>query len=86
MYVTAPPLNNNNNTNNRTLEIEDLFNESTKSHRINNKTFNLGNACDVKNHYGKDRFSKYILSNYKSINFENFRPLLDIIANIVENY
>lgn len=65
-------------------EIEDLFDEKTKGHTIGEKTFSPKGDAD--NHYGKEIFSKYILKNYKSIDFENFRPMLDNINKIITEY
>ena len=36
-----------------------------------------------KAYYGKDHFSKYIVSNYENINFSEFRLLLDNINEII---
>ncbi|EME8123182.1 hypothetical protein A5816_000785 [Enterococcus sp. 3G1_DIV0629] len=65
-------------------EIEDLFDEKTRGHIIGGKTFSP--KGDSNNHYGKEIFSKYILKNYKYINFENFRPMLDNINKIITEY
>ena len=41
---------------------------------------------DTSKFYGKRIFSNYIANNYLSINFEQFRPLLDIIDQTIVNY
>lgn len=64
-------------------EIEDLFDIEVLSHKINGKSFSRDSEFDIEKYYGKDHFSKYIASNYESINFSNFRPLLDNINKIV---
>lgn len=65
-------------------EIEDLFDEKTLHHSINDKTFSK--KGDPNLNYGKEIFSKFILSNYEEINFENFRPILNNINQIVRNF
>ncbi|MFW8495082.1 retron Ec67 family RNA-directed DNA polymerase/endonuclease [Enterococcus faecalis] len=57
------------------MEIEDLFDEKTLHHSINGKTFSK--KGDPNLNYGKEIFSKFVLSNYEEINFENFRPILN---------
>lgn len=67
-------------------EIEDLFDNATLSHTINGKTFTKKADFDIEKYYGKDHFSKYISSNYETIDFSNFRVLLDTINKIVTTY
>lgn len=64
---------------NKECELEDLFSEKVLSTRINGKTFSRDGGSDF---YGKDIFSKYVLANYKSIDFSNFIPLLDMIDKL----
>lgn len=65
-------------------EIEDLFDKKTLDVEINGKTFN---RCTTKNNndkfFSKEIFSKYVLENYKTINFDGFRAILDNITNII---
>lgn len=63
-------------------EIEELFDESTRSYVNRGKTFSLKSNYDKEKHYGKEIFSKYINSNYQSIDFSNFKPMLDKIKDI----
>mgnify|MGYP003293396258 CR=1 FL=1 len=65
-------------------EIESLFDESTRQIKLGGKSFNPNEKTfDKAQHYGKDIFSKYIISNYESINFNGFRPMLDLINRII---
>ena len=65
-------------------EIESLFDESTLQVKLGGKSFNPNEKTfDKTQHYGKDIFSKYIISNYEGINFSGFRPLLDQINRII---
>lgn len=68
-------------------EIEDLFESDVLNTELNGKTFE---RCEKKynntKNYGKKAFSTYVWNNYEDINFENFRPLLDALDQIVTNY
>ncbi|WP_107841596.1 retron Ec67 family RNA-directed DNA polymerase/endonuclease [Metasolibacillus meyeri] len=68
-------------------EIEDLFDAETLDAKLNGKTFERDKTkyTDAAN-YGKKAFASYIWKNYKDINFENFRPLLDCINLIAKDY
>lgn len=67
-------------------EIEDLFDQQTLSKSIKGKSFTKNQNYDQNKYFGKEIFSKYILSNYNDVNFDDFRPLLDKIVEIVESY
>lgn len=67
-------------------DIEDLFDKTTLSRKINGKEFTKKDNYDTSKYYGKDIFSKYILDNYININFNNFRSVLDNINNIIDIY
>ncbi|WP_116065913.1 retron Ec67 family RNA-directed DNA polymerase/endonuclease [Cohnella phaseoli] len=67
-------------------DIEDLFEDSVLSHKIDGKEFTKKDKYDVSKYYGKEIFSKYILTNYSSINFTNFRTILDNIDNIINTH
>ncbi|MDK0694568.1 retron Ec67 family RNA-directed DNA polymerase/endonuclease [Clostridium perfringens] len=68
-------------------EIEDLFDNQTLTHIISGKTFNRNlKKLDGTNHYSKEIFSKYISENYKTINFDNFKPLLNNLNEILKDY
>lgn len=66
-------------------EIEDLFSKETLAHMISGKTFSRQKDYNINKHFGKELFSKYIASNYESIDFTNFRKLLDTIVQIIKN-
>ncbi|MEX2955250.1 hypothetical protein AB4M78_02055 [Staphylococcus pasteuri] len=67
-------------------ELEDLFDQQALSKKIGGKTFKRGDGFDTNQYYGKEIFSQYIISNYKRINFDNFRPLLDNLVEIIKDY
>lgn len=80
LYLITNPLI----ANKEECEIEDLFSAQTLNHVISGKTFSRQKDYDINKHFGKEIFSKYIASNYKSIDFSNFRKLLDIIVQIIK--
>ncbi len=64
-------------------EIEDLFTVETLSHEIRGRAFSRDDKVDLSKHYGKNEFSKYVFSNYQTIDFSGFKPLLDALSKIV---
>lgn len=66
-------------------EIEDLFDKDTLNHEINGRKFSRHDNNKNK-YYNKDIFSNYIYSNYINIDFSNFRPLLDNLNKIINEY
>ena len=68
-------------TNKAECEIEDLFSEETLNTKINGRTFDRHDSNPSK-FYNKDIFSKYVMKNYSNIDFNNFRPLLNILASL----
>lgn len=66
-------------------EIESLFTADTRAHIIEGKRLSLKDQYDTSLYYGKDIFSKYVLSNYAAIDFSRFIPLLDSIKLLIEN-
>ncbi|MFD2673073.1 retron Ec67 family RNA-directed DNA polymerase/endonuclease [Marinicrinis sediminis] len=82
LYLLTIPLIGDKNE----CDIEDLFEDSVLSHKIEGKEFTKKDKYDVSKYYGKEIFSKYILRNYSSINFSNFRSTLDRIDNIIKTY
>ena len=64
-------------------EIEDLFDEPTRGVVIDGRKLSLKDKWDPKTEYGKDVFSKYVLGNYKSIDFSRFTTILDKINSVV---
>jgi len=67
-------------------DIEDLFEKSTLSQKIDGREFCKKDKYDYSKYYGKEIFSKYILDNYTDINFNRFRAVLNNINNIMEIY
>jgi len=67
-------------------EIEDLYNETVLSQVIDGKTFSRDKDCDKSKFYGKWDFAKYISNNYETIDFCNFKPLLQALTEIVKCY
>lgn len=64
-------------------EIEDLFAERTRAVVIDGRGLSLRDDYDPQVSYGKDAFSKYVLSHYQTIDFVRFIPLLDRIRDAV---
>ncbi len=81
LYLLTNPLVNNK----AECEIEHLFDKNTLSHKINGRSFSLKDA-DKNKYYNKDIFSKYVYANYKTIDFSNFKPLLNNLNKIVKEY
>lgn len=72
--------------NERECEIEDLFDDTTREYQINGKSFTTESNFDIEKYYGKDHFSEYIINNYDSIDFSNFKPLLNGIVDAINDY
>jgi|BioPla2DNA2_1021312.scaffolds.fasta_scaffold17427_4 RNA-directed DNA polymerase len=82
LYVAVPPLIHGNDK----CEIEDLLPKKVLEHKIEGKSFCIKDKFDNEKYYGKEILSKYVLTNYKSIDFSGFKPLLDILSIIVSSY
>ncbi len=67
-------------------DIEDLFPDEVLNVEIGGKKFTKSDKYDTKKNYGKDRFSKYVMKNYRKINFDGFRPLFDKVRCIIMQY
>ena len=67
-------------------EIEHLFSKEVLETKIDGKPLSLSGDYDKAKYYGKVTFSKYIMNNYKSIDFSNFRIILDNIVKILKDY
>ena len=72
--------------NQKECEIEDMFDKSTLEYERNGKTFSRNKNFDSNKHYGKEIFSQYISSNYRNINFDRFRDMLNNLNRIIESY
>lgn len=70
----------------KNCEIEDLFDDSVLSLKISGKDFSGEKDFDTSEHYGKVILASYISNNYKLISFERFKPMLDELNDIVNNY
>lgn len=66
--------------------MEDLFDTATLSHSISGKTFCKSDSFDNSKYYGKAISANYIASNYQSINFDGFKPILDTLNNTISSY
>lgn len=68
-------------------EIEDLFDETTLKIEKKGKTFERDNdKFDSSCHFSKAVFAEHISKNYKEINFNNFRYMLDNLNIIIQIY
>ncbi|MGM0308513.1 hypothetical protein IGK15_001588 [Enterococcus sp. AZ045] len=67
-------------------EIEDLFTPELLSHKINGKTFCRDKSFNSSKHYSKEIFANHVVKNYRSIDFINFKPMLDNLDKIIKNY
>lgn len=64
-------------------ELEDLFSKETLELKIDGRSFSRKDE-DKRTCYNKDVFSKYIFKHYSEIDFSGFRPLLDILNEIIK--
>lgn len=67
-------------------EIEDLFEDIVLNKSVNGKVFSKDPKADNKLHFGKAKFAEQVHQHYASISFENFRPLLDAITEVVDTH
>jgi len=80
--VLTPLLPGKDNT-----SIEDMFDQSTLSIKLNGKGFNRSNIGDSGSSYGKAVFAKKIVEERaSSINFNGFIPLLDRLSSAISAY
>ena len=64
-------------------ELEDLFSEETLNMESGGRKFSRKDENPQK-YYNKTIFSKYIFQNYEKIDFTGFKPLLNILNEIIE--
>lgn len=65
-------------------EIEDLFDEKTLKTKIDGKTFNRNLKINNKKEYSKSDFAeKVIKAKWKSINFDNFKPIFKCFEAVI---
>jgi RNA-directed DNA polymerase len=82
LYVILTPLINNKQT-----DIECFFDEETLNTQINGKNFNKEKDADTTTEYSKHIFSTKVIKEKKNdISFELFRPLLQRITDVIEDY
>lgn len=67
-------------------EIEHMFTEETRDVELGGKTLSLESKFDSTKFFGKDHFSNYVLANYSTIDFGGFRPFLDTIKMVLQEY
>ncbi len=81
-FVLLPKLSNENST-----TIETYFDEKTKKTVLEGKTFNPDSKFDSNKYYGKQVFAeKVIKPNWEKINFDNFKYLIYIIQEVIDDY
>jgi RNA-directed DNA polymerase len=67
--------------------IEDCFDPSTRSIRLDGKAFNPAKKIDVTTEYGKAPFAeKVVIPNAKQISWDGFDPLLARIDAVISDY
>jgi retron-type reverse transcriptase len=83
LYIIPTPLDSND----KNSMIEDLFDQSTLSEKLEGKKFNPGKMINNKTEYGKAPFAeKIVKKNWKSIKFEGFKVLLNRIERVINHY
>ncbi len=70
------------------VEMEDLFHPSVLQIQLEGKKFNRKNGnLDHGSEFGKDYFSRFVVrKNRSTIDFDGFKPLLEIISEIIKKY
>lgn len=67
-------------------DMEMLFDKEVQEIEIDGRKLDKTGKKNKEKFFNKDVFSHYIMKNYEKINFDNFRPMLDDICNIMELY
>lgn len=68
-------------------EIEDLFDQETLKGTINGKNFERNEKIfNSSIHFSKAKFAEHISQNYKKINFNNFKNMLNNLNTIISTY
>lgn len=67
-------------------EIEDLFSDDILNVEIDGRKFDRKVKKGDNSHFGKNDFAEYVMQHYETIDFSNFKPLLDNINEIVITY
>ena len=67
-------------------EIEHMFTQETRSIELGGKRLSLASNFDNTRFFGKDHFSNYVLANYSTIDFSGFRPFLNAMRTVLQEY
>jgi RNA-directed DNA polymerase len=67
--------------------IEDLFPAAVRATKLDGRALSLAKEWDPRTHYGKFEFAdRVVRSNYKTIDFSQFEPLLDRLLAVIADY
>lgn len=67
-------------------EIEHMFTQETRGVELGGKRLSLASNFDNTRFFGKDHFSNYVLANYSTIDFSGFRPFLNAMRTVLQEY
>lgn len=67
-------------------EIEYMFTQETRGVELGGKRLSLASNFDNTRFFGKDHFSNYVLANYSTIDFSGFRPFLNAMRTVLQEY
>lgn len=76
-FLTNPRLKDEN------TEIEDLLTNITKNLKLNGKSFNKDGGKD---NFGKNVLSRYVYKNYKELDLNSLKPILNNIKNVKSEF
>lgn len=83
LYIVLTPLS----TTGEQTDIESLFDDATRLKQYNGKCFNTVANRDEKTDLSKDSFANHIIKAQKSsINFDDFKPLLNRVVDAITHY
>lgn len=82
LYVQVVPLAHSK----ALCEIEDLFNDELLNLEISGRKFDRTGKKDIAKFYNKDIFSKYVITHFETIDFSEFKPLLDTFERVITDY
>ncbi len=83
LYVVHIPLGSNGES----RAVEDLFDNTTLSTKVDGKTFSRAPKIDTKTEYGKIVFAeKVIRARQDAISFEGFKGVLDLVVKVIEEH
>jgi RNA-directed DNA polymerase len=82
LYIVLTPLNNDKDT-----MVEDLFDQSTWTTKVDKKSFNPDDNRDNLKEFGKEVFAQKVVKALKSkADFDGFKPLLDRVVKVINHY